>query len=103
MRSAQVFWRQIRTSLNEAFGVECDATIKPTRIRGRTGHDENARDLVLLSFLRFIVSPANGFEVIASSFKAYDLCVRMKYDIRTLFDPTNQIARHILSQRDRPN
>jgi hypothetical protein len=47
------------------------------------GHDENATDFVLLGFLRFTVLPANTFEVIAS-FKAHDLCVRMKYDIRTL-------------------
>src|SRR5215469_16766017 len=100
MCSAQVFWRQIRTSLNEAFGVKRDAAIKPTGIRIRTSHDENASDLVLLGLIRFTVSPANGFEVIAP-FKANDLCVCTKYDVRTFFNPTNQVARHTLSQRAR--
>src|SRR5262249_11987712 len=101
MCCAQVFWRQIRTSLDETFSVERDAAIKPTGIRIRTGHDEDVTDLVVLGLIRFTVSPANGFEVIAS-FKAHDLCASVLY-IRTLFNPTNQVARHTLSQRVRPN
>jgi len=47
MCSAQVFWRQIRTSLNEAFDVERYAVIKPTGIRVSTGHDENTTDVFI--------------------------------------------------------
>jgi hypothetical protein len=36
-------------------------------------------DVILLSLPRLTVSPANGFEVIAS-FERHDLCVRPKYD-----------------------
>jgi hypothetical protein len=38
---------------------------------------------VMLGLIRFTVSPANGFQVIAS-FKAQDFCLRTKYDIRTI-------------------
>jgi len=62
------------TSLDEAFSVERDAA---SRIR--TGL--MVTDLVLPGLIRFTVSPANGFEVIAS-FKAHVLCVRPKYDVR---------------------
>ena len=79
MCGAQVFWRQMRTSLDEAFSVERDAAIRPTGIPIRTGHDESVTDLVFLRLIRFTVSPANGFEVIAS-LKAHDLCVHPKYE-----------------------
>jgi hypothetical protein len=45
-------------------------------------HNENATDLVLLSLISFYVSPANGFEMIAS-FKGYNLCVGPKCDVMT--------------------
>jgi hypothetical protein len=85
--SAQIFWRQIGTCLNEAFSVKRDAAIKPTGVRIAACHNEHMADVVLLNLPSLIVSPANGFEVIAS-FERHELGVRAQYD-RRLFDPAN--------------
>src|SRR5215207_2112788 len=98
---AQIFWRQIRSRLNEAFNIERDTAIEPTGVRIGSRHDEHVADIVLLDLPSLIVSPANGFEVIAS-FERHDLGVREQYDRRGLFDPANKISGHALSQTGRP-
>ena len=75
VRSAQVFWRQNGTSLNETLGVQRNAAIEPTGVRSGAGHDEHVADLVLLRLSRLAISPTNEFEVIAS-FEGYDLGMR---------------------------
>jgi hypothetical protein len=82
---------------DESFRVKLDAAIEPSGIRVGTSHEEYVSDLVFLGQSRLIISPPNGFKVIAS-LESYDLRVWSKYYIRRLFDSANQISRHLIDQ-----
>src|SRR3712207_5457997 len=99
--SVQVFWRQIGTGLNEAFSIKRDAATEPPSVGIGACHNEYVTNVMFLNLSCLIVSPANGFKVIAS-FKCHDLGMWAHYDFSAVFNPANQVARHGLCQTGRP-
>src|SRR6267378_6855568 len=75
VRSAQVFRRQVGTSLNEAFIVERDTTSEPVCVRNRPRHHKHMRNVLFFGFSGLIVSPGKTLEMIAA-FESDDFCVR---------------------------
>src|SRR4030095_3259938 len=61
-RGAQIVLRQIRSRLDETFGIECDAASEPVCARNGTRHDENVSDVMGLDASGLIVEPAPAVE-----------------------------------------
>jgi hypothetical protein len=102
MRGGQIILRQIRSCLDETFGIERHASIEPLCAGNGAGHDENVSDVVGLDAPGLIVPPAQAFEM-TTPFEGHDFRVRSQDNGWILFDATNQIARHALCQPTRPH
>ena len=97
MRGGQIVLRQIGSRLDEPFGIERDAPIKPLGAGNGTGHEKDVSYVVGLDAAGLIVAPAHPFEMV-TPFQGHDFGVGSEDDGRILFDAANQIARHALRQ-----
>src|SRR5215813_9808836 len=68
----QIFARQSRSGLDEAFVIKRHAAIEPTRVGDGAGHDEDMAYVARLNLPGLVVPPANALEVVAA-FKRHDL------------------------------
>src|SRR5215831_15939673 len=97
VRAGQIFRRKIGTCLNKAFVIERDATIEPAGVGVRSGHYEHVSDVLLLGFAGFAIPPRDPFEMV-DAFEADNFRACQQADVRRLFNATNEIFRHCVSE-----
>src|SRR5688572_13313278 len=86
--------RKVRSGLDEAFRVERETAIQPSRIRLGSGHQEYVFDIVT-RYGACAVAPLHTFQM-PVSLESHDLGSRSELDGRGLFDAADQVSRHAL-------
>src|SRR5262249_7387571 len=81
----------------EAFVVEHDTILEPAGVGVRSGHYEQVSDVFLLGFAGLSIAPRDPFEIVDAS-EADDFRVYEQADVRRLFNATNEILRHCVSE-----
>src|SRR5882672_4883164 len=100
MSVLQIFGSQIGTGLDESLTVERHTSVQPARIGNRARHCENKLDVSHLDAQRLTVAPRHSLKMV-TSFESDNFSVGAQLDLRALFDTSNQISRHALSQSAR--
>jgi hypothetical protein len=72
-------------------------TIEPAGVGVRSGHYEHVNDIPLLSCAGFAIPPRDPFEMI-DTFEPDNFRVCQQADVRRLFNSTNEIFRHCVSE-----
>src|SRR5262249_19078918 len=101
-RASQLFRRKIRASFNEAAAVEHDATLQPAGVGVRARHYEHMSDVLVLTLAGCVIPPRGPLHMV-DAFEADKFRVSQQADVRRLFNATNEVFRHCVSEAGTPD
>src|SRR5258706_8468708 len=96
-RGIEILMREIRTILDEATVIECEAALQPLRRRNGSGHHEQMPNGLNTLHTCRAIEAMHALQVIVT-LDRNDLTLRPHFDGRILFDATDEVTRHAVGK-----